>query len=96
MSHLATAPLSRSAKRRVRRCELREEQVPAVVKDDVIFECLENYRRGTIWMLVVCSVCGSNRSDTVDIDIPYVGDVPFSLSRLRIPSSPANRTFTTG
>jgi len=99
ITHLSTPLLSRSAKSKIQRRKRKlqrvqelaacEEQMittwPTVVDDNVVFECLENYRRGTVWEPpLVCCVCGLERKDTVDVEVPDVGDSPFDFFPLQI------------
>jgi hypothetical protein len=58
---------------------------PTVVDDNVVFECLEDYRRGTVWEPpLVCCICGLERKDTVDVEVPGVGDSPFDFFPLQV------------
>ena len=58
---------------------------PTVVPDDIVFQCLEDYRIGTVWEPpLICSVCGLERKDTVDVDIPAIGEPPLDFFPLHV------------
>lgn len=95
---LAQRTPSKSAKQKTQRYEKKlesqrqatewEEEIsrswPQVVDDRIVFECLEDYRRGTIWQPPsVCAVCGLERHDTDDVDIPTTGELPFDVHLLQ-------------
>jgi hypothetical protein len=47
---------------------------PKIVDDDVIFQCLEDYRTGTIWTPhPICCVCGLERPKVIDVEVNAVG-----------------------
>ena len=97
--HLSAPLLSRSAKAKKQRRDKKLQRVkeaaasdgqisemwPTVVAPDVVFECLERYRCGTIWERpLVCCVCGLERKDTIDVEVPAVGDPPLDFFPLHI------------
>jgi Helitron helicase-like domain at N-terminus len=99
VSSLVQRSLTKSARQKLHRREEklqavldatdREDDIlrswPQVIEDDVVFECLEDYRRGTVWLPpVVCAVCGLERHNTVEIDIPAVGELPFDFHSLQV------------
>jgi hypothetical protein len=53
---------------------------PTVVLDDIVFQCLEDYQIGTVWELpLICNVCGLEWRDTIDVDIPAIGEPPLKF-----------------
>ena len=85
VSCLRTPSFSANALRSLHRCQDKDERTaqdkkdmdiirsawPTVVPDDIVFDCLENYRLHTIWQPpLICCVCGLERRDTSEFD-PY-------------------------
>ena len=53
---------------------------PRVIKEDVVFQCLEDYRLGSVWCPpLVCCVCGLERQNVVDVEINGVDDPPLNF-----------------
>ena len=91
---LGTPRLSQGAKRKLEREAAKlhsaqerianEEKIaaswPKVVEDDVVFQCLEDYRRGSVWHPhPVCCVCGLEKGHVVDVEINDIDDPPLSF-----------------
>ena len=61
---------------------------PQKVSDDVVFQCLENYRLQTIWVPpVICCVCGLERNQVEDIVVSKseTSSIDFSILHVRDP-----------
>ena len=58
---------------------------PNVIHNDIVFECLERYQTGTIWVPpLVCCVCGLERRDIVEIEISAIADSPIDCYPLHV------------
>ena len=58
---------------------------PKVVEDNVVFQCLEDYRMGTIWTpRPICCVCGLERQTVIDVKVTAVDGSPINLYPLRV------------
>jgi len=53
---------------------------PTVVEDDVVFQCLQDYRTGTVWIpWPICCVCGLERPSVIDVEVNAADGSPFDL-----------------
>ena len=58
---------------------------PTVVPDNIVFECLKNYRHHTIWIpLLVCCVCGLERKEVTKIVVDNHLKSPLFFSLLHV------------
>ena len=58
---------------------------PQKVLDDIVFECLENYRVQTIWVPpLICSVCGLERKHVEDVVLFNEQNSPLDFSLLHV------------
>ena len=56
---------------------------PSVVSEDIVFDCLNNYRRATVWVPpAVCCVCGLERVDVTDVVVDNGAQSSFDFSNL--------------
>lgn len=96
---ILTTPYSQShaqkEKRIIVRTEKKEEERlsvqtsienwPQKISEDVVLECLNNYRRGVEWKRPkVCCVCSLERQEVENITIKRSGTLPFSFDLLRV------------
>lgn len=61
------------------------ENWPQTISEDVVFECLNNYRNAVVWKRPkVCCICSLERQDVENVTIKRNSDLPFSFDKLRI------------
>ena len=53
---------------------------PRVVEDGVVFQCLEDYRTGSVWTpRPICCVCGLERPTVIDVEVNAIDGSPLNL-----------------
>ena len=102
ISSLRTKLLSFNEIRRDQRRQIRDDFVtedmkrmqdicsiwPTVVPDNVVFECLANYREHTIWhQPSICCVCGLKCMNVVEINLFNKSECPIDFSILHVKDS---------
>ena len=106
-SHLSCSTKCRTLQRREHRenairvaVDTRQLQIstawPSVVSEDIVFDCLNNYRRATVWVPpAVCCVCGLERVDVTDVVVDNGAQSSLDFSNLFV-KDPHNIADLTG
>ena len=106
-SHLSCSTKRRTLQRREHRenairvaVDTRQLQIsttwPSVVSEDIVFDCLNNYRRATVWVPpAVCCVCGLERVDVTDVVVDNGAQSSLDFSNLFV-KDPHNIADLTG
>ena len=56
---------------------------PTIISDDIVFECLANYRHHTIWHQPhICCVCGLEQKNVTEIDVSNTSTCSLDFSYL--------------
>jgi hypothetical protein len=55
---------------------------PHVIPDDIVFQCLSNYQKHTVWIPPsICCVCGLQSKTVIEVDVSNKSDcIRFFLS----------------